>query len=973
MSITGQLIAIYSKAATSRGILNPIVGNYFTLAGSAKTSAAIYDSDGVLLRTLWSDVSYAAGTHPIYWDGKDDLGNSLPLGNYPAKVIAHNIDFTWEGVIGACNNSDAPYGSSVFHYFAPIADVTSIIKGGLEYMDFGIPFSEAEAGQGRWAITAPRTCINYRPQATGQATTFKCSNSSYIFNAGKDYEGVNNFVFSTNISDDAETQWTAGEPEIPNNGYTYNWSLDLNTLGSAGAISGMACTTKYLFVAHAAQNIINVFLINYLSGSFVRSISMTGATNMINEGENSLWVCQATTAKKFTINSDGTLTAAVLTISSLARPAGISVLSGDLCIIDGGNQQIVKRYNSTTGSSTGTIGTTGGYATSPTITNTKFYIEDARGVLPTYVRHQSDGSIWVGDTGNKRNLHFAADGSYIENITYLPATYNVYGVINQPTNVFAGFLEYLIDYSEPIATRATLINNWGYSYPLTVNGHPTINDGQGLFNGIGLFDNDRRYGIGSIGIYGLFIFELTSTGFKAIEGSTVPQFSQLANDLSLNNIVSGDFVKYSQTGYATDGDGQPYPAWSNTATVLSSPVPGSLYPSTDGSRLFETTDNGLQFMYDGDKGSTQTYALAGYDPATETYKSKALRGTPTTYRGDFPDEYFDRGNLVIYAGSDFKTIYKYIIAVYRGENWKQGQTSKFFVFHESGQRIGTPGVVQAQLVPGQNPQPEYSSNILYVIVYHDTVNHKIYWTINGENAHSLQSWVMTGLNTLQEIDVTVLLTSPPYIAPVIGVDLLAGVPENSTLPNNTNGWTRFPTADNANVTTITRTQQADLNKSPDININVSGGSGLFPLTRSLPYNGSKPNWVVSGKINLTGSFIGSEGPYEKAYISVEDGTGKVILRIDLYQTGRLGVNGSFYPEEGTVINTYPASDMVISKSGSQVFWSLNIFGVEYSNTVNLTDPTANINDPATLNFVADYRVATSGFKIDTVDLWWIDS
>jgi outer membrane biosynthesis protein TonB len=72
----------------------------FTLAQSATTSAGVFDSNGGLVRTLWSMVPYPAGTFTQQWDGKDDFGNALvsPQTNYQARVLSHNVSYTWEGV-----------------------------------------------------------------------------------------------------------------------------------------------------------------------------------------------------------------------------------------------------------------------------------------------------------------------------------------------------------------------------------------------------------------------------------------------------------------------------------------------------------------------------------------------------------------------------------------------------------------------------------------------------------------------------------------------------------------------------------------------------------------------------------------------------------------------------------------------------------------------------------------------------------
>src|SRR5579863_1587065 len=78
----------------------------FTLAENARaTSAGIYDAQGRLVRTLWSARPYGAGTHHALWDGRDDYGIQTPAANYTVKVLAGNVRYDWDGVIGVTEDS----------------------------------------------------------------------------------------------------------------------------------------------------------------------------------------------------------------------------------------------------------------------------------------------------------------------------------------------------------------------------------------------------------------------------------------------------------------------------------------------------------------------------------------------------------------------------------------------------------------------------------------------------------------------------------------------------------------------------------------------------------------------------------------------------------------------------------------------------------------------------------------------------
>src|SRR4051794_11985674 len=85
----------------------------YTLPSAATTSAGVYDSNGTLVRTLWSNVHYDAGTYSTDWNGLDDLGLLRPNGAYELRVLSNNVQYTWEGVLG--NTSDSFTGESVHH------------------------------------------------------------------------------------------------------------------------------------------------------------------------------------------------------------------------------------------------------------------------------------------------------------------------------------------------------------------------------------------------------------------------------------------------------------------------------------------------------------------------------------------------------------------------------------------------------------------------------------------------------------------------------------------------------------------------------------------------------------------------------------------------------------------------------------------------------------------------------------------
>src|SRR5689334_22916428 len=93
----------------------------FTLPSAATTSAGIYDSNGVLIRSLWSNVHYDAGSYTASWNGIDDSGALRPNGSYELRVLSNNVQYTWEGVVG--NTSDSFEGDTLHHGYDGILGI----------------------------------------------------------------------------------------------------------------------------------------------------------------------------------------------------------------------------------------------------------------------------------------------------------------------------------------------------------------------------------------------------------------------------------------------------------------------------------------------------------------------------------------------------------------------------------------------------------------------------------------------------------------------------------------------------------------------------------------------------------------------------------------------------------------------------------------------------------------------------------
>ena len=93
----------------------------FSLTTGARTSAGVYYRDGTLVKTLWNNVTYPAGSHLATWDRTDDYNRPAPDSFFNIKVVSNNVTYTWEGVVG--NTSDQFIGRTVHHNYERIVSM----------------------------------------------------------------------------------------------------------------------------------------------------------------------------------------------------------------------------------------------------------------------------------------------------------------------------------------------------------------------------------------------------------------------------------------------------------------------------------------------------------------------------------------------------------------------------------------------------------------------------------------------------------------------------------------------------------------------------------------------------------------------------------------------------------------------------------------------------------------------------------
>ncbi len=945
--------AIIPKPLFSQTNTNNAATFTFKLNNSASTSAGVYKKDSTLVRTLWANKTYAAGTYTEYWDGKDDYGNTLssPDANYDIKVLSNNVNYTWEGIVG--NTSKAQTGSQVHRgYYTSMTGIA--VAGTTAYFCQG--YSEGYSSEAKFDINNPQIRLNvFGGQVSTMNADYVVTDGTIIYWAGYDaYSSANSFVHAIKVSDDSQVGFNSGSSYTMTNiqsPKTYTSVIDrLAVPGSRPTGLAVQQSGNYLFVSHGGLNELHVLDKN--SGTLVQNISMTNPMALSVEG-NYLWVASGTnTVTKYTVNLNGTLSSAILSLSGIGYVGAIQANNaGTIAVIDEGTNQIVRFYNSTTGAQATQLGTIGGYAASPDVTNTKFFFNDYRGNTNSFIAFQPDGSFWLGDPGNYREIHFSASKNFIESIMSLG---NVYSISVDPNNInraFAHYLEFAIDYSQPLSgsTGWSLVKNWGYNFSTNTTTRQILN--------VTTLSNGRTYGISNFP--GMGYAELTSTGLRATGSNTgggivntdgsLTEFSGTYN--TGNSVV---LKNYPLTGF----DASNNPVWSSAGTVIASTpantlkdpnnMPGNVSPvsynfvTTSGKVIFYNPSKyyagNTSVIYDG-------YHLGAIKKGDNKWLWETQRADHVGYKGAFPEaDYFEIGNGVNqYAGSNVNVIGNNIITGYHGEFWKNDQTNYYNHYYEDGLAIGqfgTDGYVSSGVSP-----TGMAGNALSPVIVKDA-NGNLYLYHGDESDHAgMHRWKISNLSSISEQYISVPFPTN-YTRVNFGyLDLHAGLPFDSPLPNSA-GWSKIGT-----VTSNTNQKKYVNDGSPDVFSSFNQSAGSASIQRDLGTNNVSASWKISGEITFEGSDI-SAGSQTMAYIDVLDASGKILSRFYYSNDRTTGITTVFGNDKIIVQSNLYLGSTLLSLQPFEVNISNGKVTFVYANyaavSTTVYDPSANWKSPQTL-------------------------
>ncbi len=392
----------------------------FSLSSASKTSAGVYKKNGTLVRTLWNNVNYPAGTNKGAWDRRDDAGRLISDTGYVVKLVSNNVQYEWQNVLG--NTSDSLIGVSKIHTFKRMC--TMAVNNDTAY--FGVGYSEGSTSAHKLDFKHPQSKTSImQDYGTGHEANHVATDGKLVYWAGLDpVNATTSFVYATKVSNDNEAAFTSGSSVGTAWGRTYKSAIDVITSNLNGHPSGIAVqkSGNYLLIAHAKLNELHV--LNKTTGALVQTISATAPRELCIDANDNLWMITGTkTVQKYTINGNGTISSAIASIANLVDPLGIAVSPNNfqLLVADGGYSQQVKAYKNSNGDSLWVLGRKGGYETDATVYDDKFYFSDLyTEIRGSFIAFQSDSSFWIGDPGNERVQHFSSNRVFVDRVMNLP-------------------------------------------------------------------------------------------------------------------------------------------------------------------------------------------------------------------------------------------------------------------------------------------------------------------------------------------------------------------------------------------------------------------------------------------------------------------------------------------------------------------------------------------------------------------------
>lgn len=746
------------------------------------SSAGIYDQEHRLVRTLWSNTPREAGEQVFQWDGLGDDGAPVSGTGHYAKIISHNLTYTWEGKVG--NTSKDKSGANIHRGFEPLWDLDFDDKGMGYYV---VGYNEGQNAAMNFHMNDYQTVDKVAPADHKVAYRFLTTDSKAIYfanNGGADQ--------TKNIQARTTERWGNGGMHP----FFFNAAGTKKIIASGTvAMSGIVAekTGNHLYVAYKSSNIVKV--LNKLDGTLVRTIAIQSPSSLERGANNTIWLISGNSSnRKLTRISNGSsATPTIQTVGpALASPLAVAVSpdGNTILVADGGASQQIKAFNAS-GTSLWTYGQQGGYTTNgPAATPDKFFFEDHtnKGWFErTFITYSPDGRIWVGEPANFRTLIFDSQMNYLDQIMFVPHSYVSAVDPNDPKRVFCGFLEFEVDYSKPLAQSWKLVNNWSASYsssPLLDKGGP------GGINAVATLAKNgvtRTFAILQTTAAwndSQNMFELPATGPMRQTAIKFSPEHSLYGDGSIRwyskdeNGAAQTVYRKQLVGFSSNGD----PEWGANEVIARAPkgakdpyYKGS-FSSYSGTR-FPITESGNVVFFDQERrvSTNPGYHLGAVEMGENKWKWKTSptgRFKKITSSGSdngyvtSPDGSYDDLTAHQYGGSRAMVAKDTIVYGYHGEFWNQGQANQWLHFTEDGLFLGQFGTPN---YPWRNS--EYADQGAAGNAFSPSLvefEGKYYLYHNDESVHAgVHRWRIEGMDTIKSHTVGIPQIVDGIVVPVL--------------------------------------------------------------------------------------------------------------------------------------------------------------------------------------------------------------
>ncbi len=702
----------------------------FELPTSRMTSAGVYDTGGTLLRTLWRGERLAAGRHARSWDLRRDDGQAVPAGAAEVRLIHHDVQYRWDGVVG---NSSAQAGRMPHRSFLPPMSLAA--HGG--QLHIGLGYNEAQSALHGLRLDAPQRpapAVSHADPFIGFGLVASDGSHLYAANTGGLHKG--GFVVAFSVASGRQVAFEQGRAlclvRLPDgNCYPSQSYAGVTAERPVGEPlpTGLAVQRQgsLLAVAYGAENRVQVF--DKRSGQSLSQWSVPLAAHSANHlamaVNGDLWVLGDDTALRYTdIDTQPRVVQTIVGLRNALALAADPADSDGLWIAEGGDRQQVRRVGR--GGTTGlVIGQAGGLRTDAAAAPDRLCFAAEGGREHTALTVDGTGALWVVDTCNNRLQRFAASGQPIDTVAWLPASYTTAVDPNHPQRVFSNFLEFEVNTDRALDAPGgwRLVRNWLPSLPAALRDADSANSRFGGLRLVVTLSNGRTYAQMSVAGQTVVV-ELTAAGrVREVMRLTVPSNALSApviqpnGDLHYARDEEGRQVVYRQRleGFSVSGD----PRWSSLPLVLAAVPMGGQTPhhrsgtfsGLTGPR-WPVTESGLVVYFNPGVDVADGFHLGAAAAGQSTWAWQASPSGPLDGRGSFQTRSSDA--RIEYGGNVAMVSGRSVLYGYHGEfygdagNGRVGQANQFMHFLDNGLFVGQFGLPSTR--SGAVPEPGLSGN-----------------------------------------------------------------------------------------------------------------------------------------------------------------------------------------------------------------------------------------------------------------------